>query len=96
MSESAPSFSVIQSFVRHEGTEDFFLVSTIDRESSIAMIPAPRYYETLVWKWLPRHGRRDGDQILGQFEAPQGSLGVHLGVCQKLFSGGIGALSDEV
>lgn len=67
---------VIQSYVR-----DKWFVSTIYRESSVAMIPAPWFYETLVWEWNPETKERGN--IVHQAEG----INSHCEICANLIRG---------
>lgn len=51
---------MIHSYVSH-GDDDFF-VSTIERDSSAALDPPPRFYETIVWEFDWKKNKR-GAQV---------------------------------
>lgn len=74
------SESLIQSYVQNR-----YFVSTIYRESSICMIPAPWYYETIVWTW-DRETRKRG-AMLDQYDSgssPKYAIRHHAQICEGL------------
>lgn len=62
-----------------------FFVSTIERESSAAVSPPPRFAETMVWDF-DCQSRERGDIVAqaGDGEA----FRQHFGVCEQLFRTG--------
>jgi hypothetical protein len=65
--------------------EDFYSVSTIDRDSS--SMEGGRYAETLVWR-LDEYKNRVGGHI-AQDEASEGSLRGHFAMVERIRAGGI-------
>lgn len=74
--------SLLKSYVFH-GDKCFF-VSTIDRQSSSMM--GGRYAETMAWDFDWASNERGS--IIGQDEAPEGSINGHIRVCRRLFETG--------
>jgi hypothetical protein len=75
------SITQIQSYVHHGGKAWF--VSTIERDSSAAVIPSPRYNETIVWEWNPV--TRERGEMLTTFEDRKNSIAMHQRVCASLY-----------
>lgn len=60
-----------------------FLVSTINRASSAPAAYGAEYAETMVWEWDSMRGVCG--ELLGQAEAPAGSIHMHQGLVTRLF-----------
>lgn len=83
------SKTLAQTYVRHN--EQFFLVSTIDRDSSA--MDGGRYAETLVWNYNLE--TRLAETLVGQFEGTEGTIVKHQQVVVGLFEQGIKYLLDD-
>ncbi len=70
---------LIQTYVRHK--DQWFFVSTINRESSIPMDPAPWFAETLVWK-IDENNHRE--KLIAQGEDMTGFIDTHLAYVRHL------------
>lgn len=70
--------TVCQTEVRHG--DQWFFVSTIERDSSAMVAPPPRYYETLVWEWDRAAARRGA--MVGQYGSGARTLTTHCAVVQ--------------
>lgn len=75
---------VIKSYVWH-GDKCFF-VSTIERDSSAPIIPAPRYNETIVWEYFWTQKKQG--KIIGQESDRKGSISTHQTICYAIFTFG--------
>jgi hypothetical protein len=82
---SKPNLEVMKSYVWHEGR--CFFVSTIERDSSAAIIPPPRYNETIVWEY--DWDKREMGAMIHQEEDTTGSIYLHVRICQRLHDTGI-------
>lgn len=84
---------IIKTYVWHG--ERCFFVSTINRESSAAILPSPRYNETMVWEynwnWKGPEGDPRGDWLY-QGSDNTGSIGTHQRVVEAIHAGGLDAL----
>ncbi len=72
---------VIQSNVRHVGGQEYF-VSTIYRQSSVAVAFHPWFYETLVWKWNIE--KREREELVCQSTG----LNNHYEICKRILDTG--------
>jgi hypothetical protein len=84
---------LIKTYVKHG--EKWFFVSTINRESSAAIIPSPVYAETIVWSTNVVGERQE---LLWQGEAYKGSIKTHQRVVEALAAKGaegLGGLRDD-
>ena len=70
---------LIQTYVRHN--DQWFFVSTINRESSIPMDPAPWFAETLVWK-IDKNNHRE--KLIAQGGDIEGFIDTHLSYVKQL------------
>jgi len=87
------NIDIIKTYIKHG--EDWFFVSTINRESSAAMIPSPWYAETIVWSTNVAGERRE---LLWQGDAYKGSIKTHQRVVEALHAKGaegLKGLDDE-
>lgn len=78
--------------VRHPAKDEYYYVSTINRDSSAQYYPH-RYAETIVWEWdneIQKKGR-----ILYQDEAGEWSVRSHNLIIEKLQKNGIEAFQDN-
>ena len=73
--------AIARTYVRHK--DKCFLVSTINRTSSAVAAYGAEYAETMVWEWDKDRGVCGG--LLGQAEAPAGSIHMHQGLVTRLF-----------
>lgn len=74
---------VLGTYIYREG--ECFLVSTIRRQSSAAIIPAPWYLETLAWEYDPINNTR-GKIVAQAAESP--ALAQHMDVVKQLLETG--------
>lgn len=77
------SFLLASSRVAHK--KQVYVVSTIDRDSSVVGSHGMRYAETMVWSLDQENQLKE---ILHQAEGPSMSLNVHLKISQKIFKEG--------
>lgn len=82
MKDDAPQ---IRSFVRQEGTNNWFVVITSERDSSSPVAEGHRYRECLVFAYDPKMGNY-GD-LLGNYEC-RGGLRMHFELCDSLWRTG--------
>ena len=75
--------TIAQTEVNHNGK--WFFVSTIERDSSAAVSPPPRYFETLVWEYDRATGKRGA--IVGQYSGCR-ALDTHLAVVSGFYRNG--------
>lgn len=73
----------LKSYVWH-GDACFF-VSTIERDSSAAISPPPRYFETIAWEYNWDTAER-GEQVDMDGDGP--ALDQHFAMCRQLFTNG--------
>lgn len=78
-----PNETIIQSYVKTK-----WFVSTIERYSSAAISPPPRYLETLVWRLNDKGERTD---LIHQDEGYK----AHAKICELLIKGGEEELFNE-
>jgi len=77
------SKTLIQSYINSKVR--WYFVSTIHRESSVAMIPTPWFYETIAWEW--DSVTRERGKMIAQEGAPDNissGLMSHQEVCKQL------------
>lgn len=77
------SLPKIKSYVWH-GDECFF-VSTIELDSSAAISPSPRYFETMAWEYDYATQER-GESVAFEGDGP--ALAQHFRVCEQLYRTG--------
>lgn len=68
-------------YERPDGQFDRFLVSTIERDSSAAIYPPPRYHETIVWTL-------DANMVRGDIVAHVGDgpcIKQHMKMCEAFY-----------
>lgn len=82
--KDTPNSRVMKSYVWHGGK--CFFVSTMERESSAAILPSPRYNETMVWEY--DWDKAERGEIIAQQGAPMGSIGLHIALCVQLHNNG--------
>lgn len=93
MSDSLPNERVMKSYVWHG--EKCFFVSTIERDSSAAILPSPRYNETMVWEY--DWDKAERGKWIAQEAAPRGTIGLHMQICSLLHAKGfVPDLSEEI
>ena len=86
------SNTLIQSYVWHDGK--CFFVSTINRESSAMYAAGSRYAETMVWECdAITHERKN--PFIGQDEALEDDITMHLKMCLKLHLHGSAAFEVQ-
>ena len=73
--EYKPDERIIQSYVK-----DKWFVSTIYRQSSVAMSDPPWFYETIVWEWDAATRNR------GALIHSTSGLQAHFDICRKLLN----------
>ena len=73
----------LKSYVWHG--DSCFFVSTIERDSSAAIIPAPRFYETMAWSYDWEAAER-GELVAHEGEGT--AFEQHYEVCRQLFKTG--------
>lgn len=82
---------IIKSYVWHN--DKCFFVSTIERDSSAAISPPPRYFETIAWWYDWEIGER-GDMVA---HAGRGqALAQYVDVCRQLIETGEWKDVDDV
>jgi len=74
----------IKSYVRYK--DKWFLVSTIERESSAAIIPPVIYNETIVWEW--NEETKERGKIIAKTGENKKQIFNHNQICQSLYSFG--------
>ena len=82
--------TIAQTEVNHNGK--WFFVSTIERDSSAAVSPPPRYFETLVWEYDRATGERGA--IVGQF-TEYCTLDTHFAVVNGFWRHGEYEVTDD-
>lgn len=83
---------LIQSYIWHD--DKCFFVSTINRESSAMYAAGSRYAETMVWECdVITHERKD--TFIGQDEALEDDITMHLKVCLRLHLLGVDAFEAK-
>lgn len=74
----------LKSYVWHG--EQCFFVSTIERDSSACVTPAPRYHETIAWVYDWDGAETVGDMIWMEGEGE--CFAQHQHICEQLFRTG--------
>ncbi len=73
----------LQSYVFNK--DRAFFVSTIERDSSAAISPPPRYMETIAWEWDEE--KKERGKILHQ-AGEGGATSQHFNMCKALYDFG--------
>lgn len=76
--------SICKTYIKHQ--DQWYFVSTIERDSSAPVNPAPRYLETIVWEYEYETGRRG--KLLGIFNSENRRLDMHEFLVAELFKTG--------
>lgn len=84
--------AVIKTYVWHDGK--CYFVSTIERDSSAAIIPAPRFNETIVWEYDWKTATRG--KMIHQEDAVKGCIGVHQEIVRIIFNYGPEAIPESI
>lgn len=74
----------IKSYVWHNSK--CYFVSTIERDSSAAVIPARRFNETLVWEY--DWDARERGELIHNTGHPRGNILAHWSICDQLYRHG--------
>ena len=84
--------SQIKSYVWHHATGQCFFVSTIERDSSEAVLPTPRFMETIAWEY--DWDTRVRDNVVAQTGGGP-ALDQHFDVCRQLYQTGKYSEDDD-
>jgi len=81
--EEKKHHKLIQSYV-----QDKYFISTIYRQSSIAMYNPPWYYETMGWEW-DKETKESGKMLLQNDSGhePEYAIREHCAICVKIVKG---------
>lgn len=86
-----PDKTLAQTYISHG--EEWFFVSTIDRDSS-ALAGPERYAETIVWH-LPKGRRGVNGEQLWMGSAYQGSIREHQRIVEAIYAKGREAFENK-